>query len=68
MQPKAIEVKTQHVQTKTTRTVDCFAKRSVKEEDGTSVVKVVRWQEERANGATLQTAGGSVFHRGARIA
>lgn len=69
MQPKEIEVKTQHVTTKAVHTVDCFAKRSVKDEEtGKTETKVVRWQEDRQVGATLQTAGGAVFHNGARIA
>jgi len=62
-------VKTQHVTTKSTHTVDSFAKRNVKQEDGSTKVKAVRWQEDRQVGATLQTSeDGGVFHRGARIA
>jgi len=60
------KVKTQHVTTKSVHTVDSFAKRKDKE---TGKIAVVRWQEDRQVGATLQTSeDGGVFHRGARIA
>lgn len=59
------EVKTQQVTTKSTRTMDCFRKIKDKE---TGEVSVKRWQDERQVTANLQTAGGSVFHNGARIA
>ena len=69
MQESNKEVKTQNVTTKTTHTVDAFMRREVKDaETGKTEVKVVRWQEGRQVGATLQTADGGVFHRGARIA
>ena len=62
------EVKTEHVQTTAVHTVDCFARRPIKDDEGNVEVKTVRWQEDRQVGATLQTVGGGVFHRGARIA
>ncbi len=69
MQALNVEVKNVQVTTKSTRTTDSFRRREVKQEDGTVVVKVVRWEEEHLVTANLQLVDGErVFHNGARIA
>ena len=62
---ETIDIKRQHVTTRSTHTVDCF--RKIKDEE-TGKVSVKRWQEVRQVGATLVAALGGVFHNGARIA
>lgn len=63
------EIKTVQVTTKSTRTTDCFRRREVKDDEGNTSVKVVRWQEDHQVNANLQLVDGErVFHNGARIA
>lgn len=62
------EIKTVQVTTNSKRTTDSFRRREVKDDEGNTSVKVVRWQEDHQVTANLQVRGDAVFHNGARIA
>lgn len=68
MQINNVEIKTVQVTTTAKRTTDCFRRREVKQEDGSTEVKVVRWEQDHICTANLQVQGDRVFHNGARIA
>lgn len=68
MHNESVAIKTVQVTTTVKRTTDCFRRRAIKQEDGSTESKVVRWEQEHICTANLQVQGDRVYHNGALIA